>query len=100
MKGRSCRVCGGAIGRGETSCPHCGTRVGTGISRVWVLTFFVMGVALGLMLLILQQQGLPEWLNLTATPSAAQPAATKSPAPAQSKVRSVERPRPRTVQPK
>ena len=90
MKGGSCRVCGGAIGRGESNCPHCGTRVGTGISRVWVLTFFVMGIALGLMLLILQQQGLPEWQGMDSS----------QPAPANSQARAVEQPRPRKPKPR
>lgn len=83
MKARSCRVCGGAIGPGESNCPHCGTLVGTGVSRVWVLTFFVMGVALGLMLLILQQQWLPDGEAVdTAQPAPVKgPAKTAKPAP-------------------
>lgn len=90
MNGRSCRVCGGAIGQGESRCPHCGTPVGSGISRVWVLTFFVMGVALGLLLLLLQQPGLPDGVAEV----------TAQPAPVKSQARAIEQPRPRKVVPK
>lgn len=57
MGGQRCRACGAALQRGETSCPYCGARVGPVVSRLWVLAFFVMGVVIGLLILVLQQGG-------------------------------------------
>jgi hypothetical protein len=57
MGGQRCRACGAALQRGEASCPHCGARVEPVVSRLWVFAFFVMGVVIGLLILVLQQGG-------------------------------------------
>lgn len=64
MASDNCRVCGGVIEQGAASCPHCGARLGGGMSRVWVLTFFVLGVVIGLLLLVLQGGRLPAWIDV------------------------------------
>jgi hypothetical protein len=64
----NCRLCGGVIERGAANCPHCGARLGFTVSRVWVLTFFVMGIVIGLLLLILQGGLLPFWSGMSLSP--------------------------------
>lgn len=58
MSERSCRACGASLPAGGRRCTGCGARQGGAISRVWILTFFVMGIVIGLLLLVLEQ-GLP-----------------------------------------
>ncbi len=65
MAGDSCPDCGHRVSKGASYCPHCGARIGPGVSRAWVLSFFIMGIMLGLMVLILQQQGTPAWLTMS-----------------------------------
>ncbi|MEN8170626.1 MAG: hypothetical protein ABFS08_10430 [Pseudomonadota bacterium] len=59
----NCETCGRSIDGKAAVCPHCGVRRRRGISRVWVLAFFVMGILMGLLFLILQQGESPSWLE-------------------------------------
>lgn len=59
----NCEACGRPIDGKAAVCPHCGVRRRRGIPRVWILTFFVMGILMGLLLLILQQGENPSWLK-------------------------------------
>lgn len=59
-----CEGCGRSINKSVAQCPHCGQRRRSALSRVWVLVFFVLGIVMGLLLLILQQGEAPSWLTL------------------------------------
>lgn len=59
MLTESCPSCGGVVGQGVERCPHCGARLRSPLSRAWVFAFFVMGIVIGLLLLVLQQGGDP-----------------------------------------
>ncbi len=51
-----CKSCGRQMEETESVCPYCGTpREPRRLARVWVLAFFVMGVLMGLLLLVLMQ---------------------------------------------
>ena len=58
----NCEACGRPVDDRASVCPHCGNRRRRGLSRVWVLTFFILGILMGLLLLILQQGEPPSWL--------------------------------------
>lgn len=95
MGRQSCRACGAALQRGETSCPHCGARVEPVVSRLWVLAFFVMGVMIGLLLLVLQEGGLGAAISaLKQEPAvASKSVAVTSPAKAPAKTQAKQKPR-------
>lgn len=70
MKRQYCRVCGQEIDRDAIRCPHCGSRTEPVVPRLWILVFFVVGVVIGLMLLILQGSLPLSWLASTPAPIA------------------------------
>jgi hypothetical protein len=83
MASDNCRACGAALEPGAVRCPHCGERSGAPLSRLWILTFFVLGVVIGLLLLVLQGGQLPPATGFRLPWSgAASGEATAPPAPA------------------
>lgn len=91
MSTESCQVCGGTIERGDVRCTHCGARRGRSVSRVWVLTFFVMGVVMGLLLLVLQGGHPPAWFAVSWPDFSAEEVASQPPAPPQGESASASR---------
>lgn len=64
MKPITCKQCGETFDEGADTCPYCGTPHRKRVPTVWILAFFVLGMVMGLMLLILQQGGLAKWRSL------------------------------------
>lgn len=58
MPARRCKSCGTVLPGGARRCPACGAGQGESVSRVWILAFFVMGIVIGLLLLVLDR-GVP-----------------------------------------
>ncbi len=77
---RRCRACSAELPYGANRCPTCGMVQAPAISRVWIMVFFVMGILIGLLLLVLEQGGKDPW-RLPAQPATPAKSAQLEPRP-------------------